>query len=394
MMNRSDGLVRFVYPTSLVTEKLHSQFRKKVLGTLCAVVILGILIATLYPFNFFTPNRISWLPAENGLSLEYNGVVLSKSPLVSAPGDSGKACSLELFLRPASTDSVHTILNFYTPGNPKQFQVRQWTDGLLVSKESVDVSNRARRTKFDVDHAFHSGKLLLLTITSGPSGTVVYSDGVQTQVFPRFRITQADVAGQIVIGSSTAEYEPWRGEVRGLAIYLKELSPDEVLGNYENWKEGRGVTSGNLDRTLAYFAFNEGTGHQIHNAVTGQPDLEIPTRFVIPHKPFLKSPVKEFEPSWKYMDDVLRNIAGFVPLGFLLGAYWGLTKSRGQTLLYTIFAGGLLSFLIELLQFYIPQRYSGITDILTNTLGTALGALLAQRFFARANAHEPKSLSR
>ena len=37
---------------------------------------------------------------------------------------------------------------------------------------------------------------------------------------------------------------------------------------------------------------------------------------------------------------------------------------------------GTLSFVIEVLQYYIPKRGSGITDIITNTFGAALGALV------------------
>lgn len=54
-----------------------------------------------------------------------------------------------------------------------------------------------------------------------------------------------------------------------------------------------------------------------------------------------------------------------------------------MAIFYTILAGGIPSFVIEVPQAYITRRISGTTDIITNTLGAALGALLAQPAVAR-----------
>jgi len=224
-----------------------------------------------------------------------------------------------------------------------------------------------------------------VTISSGPNGTVVYLNGRQAQVLPRFTISKSDLSGQIVLGTSAVDYEPWPGEIRGLAIYSRELTPVAVLAHYENWT-ARGGEPVDLEGAIARYTFTEGTGHEIHNAVAFGPDLEIPRSFRVPHKTLLESPVKEFR-GWRsrkrYLNDLLLNIAGFVPVGFLVCAYLGVTQNQKHALLYAILAGGILSFVIEVLQAYIPRRSSGTTDIITNTLGTALGAMIARPSLVR-----------
>ena len=97
-----------------------------------------------------------------------------------------------------------------------------------------------------------------------------------------------------------------------------------------------------------------------------------------PHKAMLTSPVKEFHATWGYVKDILLNVGGFVPLGFAACAYLAMGRSRGKAIFFTIFAAGMLSIAIEILQAYIPRRFSGTTDIITNTLGATLGAALAR----------------
>jgi VanZ family protein len=327
-------------------------------------MVLGILFATLWPFRFFPANRVEWLQGENGLRFHRDGVAISTSYLNAPGAEAGNGCTLEVMVRPASTESSGVILNFYSPGNPRQFQLRQWTDGLLVTHETPGPQDKLRKTKFDVDHAFQPGQLLLLTITSGPNGTVVYLNGRHAQSFPKFKISPSEWTGRLVIGGSAVDYEPWQGEIHGLAIYPVEFSTEEVSRR----------------------DYSRAAGHVIRNVITLGPDLEIPKYFVIPEKAFLKSPIKEFEASRDYLNDVLRNVAGFVPLGFLLCAYWRLEGSLRQPVLYAILAGGVLSLVIEVLQAYIPQRNSGVTDIMTNTLGAAFGTLLAAMMVGRAKA--------
>jgi glycopeptide antibiotics resistance protein len=349
---------------------------RKHLEILCGIALIAVLIATLWPFDFFPPNRVSWLPDANGIRFDSSGVVVSDSTLATVGTESRNSCSLEILLRPASIRSVHTILSFYIPNNPRQFLVRQWTDGLLVSRAFVDAESKVKTAKLDVDHFFQQGQLVLLTITSGPNGTVVYKDGRREQAFSRFTILQTDLSGQIVMGTSAVDYQPWQGEVRGLATYSQELKPIEVLRHYNNWISGRaGIAE--MDRVTALFAFTEGRSREIHNAVVSGPDLKVPKMFEVPYKTFLNSPMNDFEATWSYVAHLFENIAGFVPLGFIVCGY--LTGAKGRrAILNTIIMAGALSFAIEVLQAYMPERESDITDIITNTIGASIGAMLAR----------------
>ena len=107
------------------------------------------------------------------------------------------------------------------------------------------------------------------------------------------------------------------------------------------------------------------------------PPLMIPPHFSVPHKPLLASPIEEFDwtPSWRA--DVIANILGFMPFGFVLCGFFALSRPRPQAILISTLVGGLLSFSVESLQYYIPQRDSSLTDVISNTTGTLLGALIA-----------------
>lgn len=74
-----------------------------------------------------------------------------------------------------------------------------------------------------------------------------------------------------------------------------------------------------------------------------------------------------------FLDGFL-NVLLFVPFGFgLAEKFRERGKSRAFALALVLAVGALLSYCIELLQIYIPQRDSGWEDVLTNSSGSVMG---------------------
>ncbi len=70
------------------------------------------------------------------------------------------------------------------------------------------------------------------------------------------------------------------------------------------------------------------------------------------------------------------NIVVFVPLGAALALALDGLSTRRRLLLATLTGAGL-SLSIELLQITIPSRVTAADDLLLNTVGTAIGALVS-----------------
>src|SRR5271163_821888 len=184
---------------------------RMLLGATCALVLLGILVAGLWPFH--APlNQVSWLTKENGLLFGRHGSVVSASPLKAqaAPGDN--SCSLEIWLQPRRIDSAGTILAFYSPeSRVVPFALRQFRGGLELEHKRPGGS--AKKTGIYVGEVFSGLKPVLVTMTSSEAGTATYADGALLKSAPDFVISNHDLTGQILIGSAPKTSFNWSGQV-------------------------------------------------------------------------------------------------------------------------------------------------------------------------------------
>lgn len=346
--------------------------RARIPEVLCLLILCGILVAGLWPFR--KPlNRVSWLENENGLRLAGRATLLSSDSFSTTGQQDEEARSLDLWLQPALAKSASTIFSFSTPENPLQLTGYQYHSAFILKRE---IRGGDRRTStIGIEGVFRQGKPVFITVTSGPQHTAMYVDGVLNEKFPQIRFSK-DFTGQLVIGTSPIEDEGWSGQLRGLGIYSQELTAAQVLKHYETWTtQGHPELSGD-EHAIALYLFDEHAGNIIRNAVPGATDLYIPRRYALLHQRFLQPFWKEYKARWSYAEDVLVNVAGFIPLGLFFCVYWSSVRPIKRAVLVTTLLGLAVSLTIEVLQSYLPTRDSGTTDLMTNTLGTFLGAKL------------------
>jgi len=377
-----------------VNKPLSNQtLAQKLLSATCVAVLCGILVAGLWPFHA-PKNEVSWLGNKNGLWFGDYGSILSSVEFNTTDSQNGP-CSLEIWLQPAATLDSNDIVAFSARGNAVQFAVAQSGDDLFVVRDIPDARHHLRSAHIAIDHVFRKGNDLLITVASGQNGTAVYLNGTLVKTSPQFEFTGRDFTGELVIGNSPVQNNTWSGHLWGLGIVDQELTAEQVLQRYDDWKKNQGVELIGREGTRALYLFNEHGGRVVRNQIASEPDLYIPEYYFVLHQKFLEPPWEEFQPNWTFAENVILNIVAFIPLGFFFCAYFSAGRQLNHPVLATIILGGAVSLTIEMLQAYLPTRDSGMTDIITNTLGTALGTTFysfpaVQILLTRAGLHTRK----
>jgi hypothetical protein len=345
--------------------------RRTILGLLGILMVAGILVAGLWPFHA-PANHVTWLQHRNGLRFEEYGTVLS-TRRVTWPSIHS-SCTLEIWMAPALTHDSNTFLAFYAPRARRQFSLHQSNSDLVLRADLFRAGAEAGEAALYVDDVFRQGRPVFITITSGQGQTSIYINGAAARRSSNFPLWGEDLGAEVVIGTSPVQNDAWTGELFGLALYDRGLTPSQVEDDYTGLQTSGKTSAGAMQGAVVRYSFREGSGRTIHDEAGSGVDLDIPEHFTIANEKLLDVPWHEYHPGWGYWNDVAINVGGFVPLGFFLVAFLAERRVRKAALIAVLF-GGLLSLAIETLQGFLPTRDSGLTDVITNTLGTGLGVL-------------------
>jgi hypothetical protein len=303
--------------------------------------------------------------------------MVSAGSFNATPRRADGSCSLEIWLQPKRVHSSGTILAFYHPeSRAAHLALRQSLGDLVLQRAGQNELGRGKNVKIYVDDVLSRQKPVLITISAGPSETSVFADGRFVRKFNNFKLSSQDLTGRLIVGNSPVTTDNWSGQLKGLAVYDHELTAIEVSDHFANWTRNAQPDLAKGADAIALYLFNEGNGSTVHNQVDPTTDLLIPERFFVLHEQFLERPWDEFRRDWNYWKDVAINIAGFIPLGVFFYAYFSRLQKAEHPAAITIALGFAVSLTIEVLQAFLPTRDSGMTDLITNTFGTAIGVIL------------------
>jgi VanZ family protein len=368
----------------------------RVVSAACICVVCIILTAGLWPLHVPT-NKVSWLRNQNGLVFGRYGSVVSAGAFRSSDSTVDSACSLEIWLEPTRIDQKKTILSFdgsAHPGDP--FSLQQNKDGLRIQRHNIDDQGSARTAWFMVDRVFRDKTPVFVTITLGKHDTSVYVDGILAKVSPLFGVSRKNLTGRLVVADSPTASNNWSGQILGLAFYRQELTAAQVARHWATWTKSSRPALLESEAPAALYLLDEGKGSVVHNQLDPATDLIIPSHYSVLHSRFLLSPWLEYKTTWSYWQDFSVNVAGFIPLGFFVAAYFSTVRVIDRPRAATILVGFVASLTIEVLQAFLPTRSSGMTDLFTNTMGTAIGVMLSscsftQRLLSKAR-NDPSDL--
>jgi len=357
---------------------------RRTAGLISVAIAVGLLVVGMWPFAFRPPNRVSWLKDHAGLSFQPDGIAYDPASADWSAGglpDQPAAFTMELWLEPGRvppTDLFH-ILTIDNGGFPSGFILFQWKTELLLR-----VRDRARIRGF---REVGPGGVLaeqepcFITITVAPAGTTFYTNGFALIHYPGFTASSSRLNGRLILGNAAAGKHPWSGNLFGLAIYNRALDASEVAHHYAVWTSHQAAQLAAEPGLAALYRFDEHNGPWANDLSVNRHRLWIPERYEV-----LQKRVLELDPiGISDLDDIVVNIFGFVPFGFIAYQYRRLARPDGRVgnLVWAVCVGATISVAIELTQVWLPNRTSSINDLFTNTLGTFLGALLARRMQSR-----------
>ena len=184
---------------------------------------------------------------------------------------------------------------------------------------------------------------------------------------------------RLILGNSVYGKHSWGGDIYGLAFYSRTLTAPDAALHYKRWSQDRNFDFATGRTPFLLYHFDEKDGARVFDHAGGNHDLKIPLRMSILKKEVLSAPWKGIKFDKKGIEDIVLNLAGFIPLGFVftstLSGFGGVFKKKAVYI--TLILCILVSLTIETAQAWMPSRSSSQLDLVCNIAGSVIGIFVA-----------------
>lgn len=364
----------------LTREPGGSPTNHATLGFICLILLCVLLYAGLHPFHV-PANQVAWVANANAVRFGEDGTILS-SGVFPPPGGGDVERSIEIWAQPGLIEDSNTLVAFYSPASLRQLSLSQSESDLEIRIQSSSAWRSVKAWRLNIDNAFRDGKSAFWTVTFGHSGTAVYRNGTLVRSSP-FTPSGNELSGRLVIGNSPIFHDSWSGVLRGLAIYDTALGQRQIASHYSSWTSAGAPALTSDDGCIAFYLFNEHAGRVVYNRVHSGNNLFIPPKYMVLRQTVLDPVWRAFNWSRGFWQDAFVNIAGFIPFGWFLCAYFS-ARGLNMPALGASAVGAAISVFIELTQSLLPTRDSSMSDLINNILGSIVGAVAYRGVMARA----------
>lgn len=337
------------------------------------VYLIALTIILLSPFSRKIKTDIQWLPEDHGIQIASTSILRTSTPptkLYSAI-QNGTGITLDMTL---------SVNDFNQTGPARILSYSNGTKArnLTVGQQNHDLVIRLRNTTGDlnglpsivVKHVFTTEEKSRIIFSYDLTEYVVYING---ELCLKGQLTASlsnwDPAHFLMLSNELLGDRPWLGRLYATSVYNRPFTQEEITELYRFAKT-------NAPNPIIDYQFKLKNTETIRDqsSIKPQANLEIPPFIHVGHIP--QTDLFGSISHYNYLD-ILANILLFIPFGIFLSRliHHG-TKFSVFTVLIITLCGASFSFSVEAAQSFMETRYSSLTDITTNTLGTLLGSLL------------------
>jgi len=348
-------------------------------------VFLAILFFGLNPKEYDFSNHVSWIGDGPGIRFDKYGFAYaeldSELPKWISSREGFSILMVFQSERLDNNGSGH-ILTIHPGEDKNQLIIWQWYSHIIAMNNN-DYAHRRKIGRVSAEIPTSPAQQIFLSLTAGKNGTRLYFDGKVVSSNQSLHLNfPAGTKERLILGNSVYGNGSWHGNISGLALFDRELPPEAITFLYNAWHENGSFTDAEKENPFLHYFFNEKEGARSIDHTGSSTHLLIPERATPLKKNILTGTLSNSGLTGSLTQDIAINLIGFIPLGFFFAALivnLGVIPGK-RSLVYTVIFCFAVSLSIELIQAWMPSRSSQSLDLLLNTAGAWIGALLSNTF--------------